>query len=172
MMIATSLVVMGVGMLFLLSEGTGRSLLSITTQSSYNQLAATSAETILARIRLANFASNDIYGNVLTLSFDDDPDVDSNGDRITWNDQDHFEQFLYVAQTNLADSYIAYRSDTRTTVTNVIIPNGVRQLAGRSIFEVTNNLVRVHFGLVATNATPLSQAIEIRTKATLRNKRE
>jgi hypothetical protein len=169
MMIVTSLVVMVIGMLFLLSEGTGRSLLSITTQTSYNQLAATTTEAILARIRLANFASNDASGNILTLSFDDDPDVDSNGDRITWNDQDHFEQFLF--QTNSAETCIAYRPDTNKPVTLVIIPSGLRKLAGKPVFDVSNTTVRVHFGLIATNASPLSQAIEIRAKGTLRNKR-
>src|SRR5262249_9699345 len=91
MLIATAILMMVVAAFAPFCTATGRSLASVTSQTSFNQTAAQGAEFIVSRVRLANTVSNDATGNRLTLSFDDDRDVDSDGDRITWNDKDHYE---------------------------------------------------------------------------------
>ena len=172
--ISLGLVVVLVGMLVGLSEGTGRTIVSITNQTTENQAVGNGIEFIMARIRLANTASNDATGNVLTLSFDDNPYVDSNGDGLTWNDKDHYEQFIYkTTDTNwstLDDNYICYKANVNTASTNIIVPSSVRKLSSTTVFAVSNTTVWINFGLLTTNSTPLSQAIEIRTKVTMRNK--
>jgi hypothetical protein len=173
--ITIGLTVLVFGALAIFSEGTGRALVSITNQSSDNQSVGNGIELMLSRIRLANWASNDSTGNTLTLSFDDNPDVDSDGDGKTYNDQDHFESFIYKTTdgswTTLNDNYIGYRTNAYGGSTNIIIPSYVRKLSGQNIFTVTSsNTVLINFGLLTTNATPFSQAIEIRTKIVLRNK--
>ena len=163
-----------VAALIILTGGMGRTLLSITSQITHNQNAGNGIEVILSRIQMANFASNDPSGNALTLSFDDDPEVDSDGDQVTWNDQNHFERFGYVpVGTNwnvIENNFIFYATNITSTISNIVVPSSVRKLPGQSIFYVSNNTVWINFGLLTTNATPFSQAVEIRTKGTFRNK--
>ena len=172
--IATGLTVLMVGALMVLSTGMGKSIVSITSQATYNQNAGNGIEVIINRVQLANFASNSPSGNSLTLSFDDDPEVDSNGDGITWNDQDHFEQFMYKSTgTNwdsANDNFIGYKTNKNVARTNIVVPSTVRKLSGQNIFFVSNNTVWINFGLLTTNQSPFSQAVEIRTKAAFRNK--
>ena len=174
--ITIMLTVLAVGALMILSEGTGKALVGVTTQTSDNQSVGNGVELMISRIRMANTASNDATCSTLQLSFDDDPDVDSDGDGTTWNDKDHYELFIFKSgDTNLAtldDNYIAYATNKNSGTTNIIIPSYVRQLSGLPVFSVSNNntTVWINFGLLTTNATPLSQAIEIRTKAVIRNK--
>jgi hypothetical protein len=172
--IATALTTLAVGVLVILSSGLGQTILSITSQMSHNQNAGNGVEFILSRIELANSASNDASGNVLTLSFDDDPDVDSNNDSLSWNDQDHFEQFIYRSSgTNWnsdADNFIYHRSNTNSAASNIIVPSSVRGLTGSKIFKVSNNVVFVNFRLLTTNQSAFSQNVEIRTRGIFRNK--
>ena len=51
-----------------------------------------------------------------------------------------------------------------------MVPSTVRKLSGQNIFFVSNNTVWINFGLLTTNQSPFSQAVEIRTKAVFRNK--
>jgi len=172
--ITTALTLMAVGALLILSTGMGKSIVSITSQATYNQNAGNGIEFIVDRIQLANFASNSASGNRLTLSFDEDPDTDSNGDGITWNDQDHFEEFIYKSTgTNwdsANDNFIGYKTNRNVAWTNIVVPSTVRKLSGQNIFFVSNNTVWINFGLLTTNQSPFSQAVEIRTKAVFRNK--
>jgi len=172
--VAMSLLVIMVGALLILSTGVGKSLISITSQATYNQNAGNGIEFIVDRIQLANSASNSSGGETLTISFDDDPETDSNGDGITWNDQDHFEQFVYQSSgTNwgsCSDNFIGYKTNRNVAWTNILVPSTVRQLSSQKIFFVSNNTVWINFGLLTTNQTPFSQAVEIRTKAAFRNK--
>jgi hypothetical protein len=171
---AMSLLVIMVGALLILTTGVGKSLISITSQATYNQNAGNGIEFIVDRIQLANFASNSAGGETLTISVDDDPDTDSNGDGITWNDQDRFEQFIYQSSgTNwgsASDNFIGYKTNRNVAWTNILVPSTVRQLSSQKIFFVSNNTVWINFGLLTTNQTPFSQAVEIRTKAAFRNK--
>jgi Tfp pilus assembly protein PilW len=174
--IATAIVVLVAGALAVFVQSTGVTLLNITNQSTYNQEAGHAAEFIISRIRLANSASNDASGEILTLSFDDNPDVDSSGDKTAWNDKDHYEEFRFEktdgSSATLSDNKLTYKANTAGTATT-LVRSGVRKLPSLSVFSITNtSTVQVNFGLLATNATVHSQAIEIRTQGRLRNKTE
>jgi hypothetical protein len=156
-------------------ESTGRTLESVTTQSGFNQMAGHAAEFLMQRIRLANSASNSSSGDVLTLSFDDNPDVDSNGDKLTWNDKDHFEEFRLNSGDGqvptLTDNTITYHTNVMSTNSAILVPGYARKLSNQPIFALTNqSTVLINFGLLFTNRYAQSQMIEIRTKARLRNR--
>ncbi|HEY2952874.1 MAG TPA: hypothetical protein VGK40_09840 [Verrucomicrobiae bacterium] len=173
--IAVGLAVLVTGVFALFSESTGRVLASLTQQSAHNQTAGNGVEFMIGRVREANSVAVDGTGNTLTLSFDDDPLVDTDGDKKTWNDRDHYEQFTYLdSDTNvntLANNYIIYSPNTNAPDTSVLVPSSTRKLSSLPIFALAgSNTVLINFGLLTTNATPFSQAIEIRTRAVLRNK--
>ena len=172
--IAVAITVLGAGAFMVFSESTGKTLLSLSTQSAQNQTVGNAVEQMIARIRLANTASVDVAGNTLTLGFDDDLTLDSDGDGFNWNDQDHFEQFQFVnADSNMAtlgDNKIVYLTNTTSSTSFDVVPTSTRKLNGLPIFTLTNSTILINFGLLATNATPFSQQIEIRTKAMMRNR--
>lgn len=175
MVVAMSIVLFIAGAFAVFTEATGRSLTFVSAQSEFNQKAGHGAEFIVSRIRLANTVSNDASGNTLTLSYDDDPEVDSDGDGITWNDRNHAEQLQFVdsdgSTTTLLDNTIIYRTNASAGMSSTLVPQSVRKLSGLPVFAVTNtSTVLINFGLLYTNSQIQSQAIEIRTKARLRNK--
>ena len=174
-LITGGIVVLVVGVLAVVGESTGRTLLSLTSQAGHNQAAGNGAEFMISRIRLANSVTNDSLGNSITLGFDDNPDVDSDGDGIKWDDQNHFEQFQFVdtdgSLSTLDDNMIVYKADASQVTGTVLVPSSTRKLSGQPIFSLTNSTtVLINFGLLSTNASAFSQAIEIRTKAVLRNR--
>ena len=158
-------------------QATGVSVVNVTTQSTFNQQAGHGTEIILNRLRLANTAATDPNGDVLTLTFDDNPDVDSDGDKTTWNDMDHKEQFRFEPtdgrSATLDDNRITYISKLGASVPSTLITSGVRKLPDYPVFSITNTAtVIINFGLLYTNQTVHSQAIEIRTIGRLRNRVE
>jgi hypothetical protein len=175
--VATSIVLIAVGAFAVFMQATGVSLVNLTSQSTFNQEAGSTAELIVSRVRLANTATNSSDGDTLTLSFDDDPLVDSDGDQKTWNDKNHYEQFVFETvdgnANTLSDNRLVYK-ETWGGTSRTLIRNGVRRLPNLNVFSVTNNqaTVYINFGLLATNQTPRSQSIEIRTSGRLRNKTE
>jgi Tfp pilus assembly protein PilW len=92
-----SLLVMAGAMSFLWFSGLGVS--GVTTQALASQRAGNALEFIQSRTRFADFVSNDISGNILTLGFDDDPTTDSDGDGNPCNDKNHFERFQFVSSS-------------------------------------------------------------------------
>ena len=172
--VAMGLAVLITGMFAVFSEGTGRSMASLTMQSSLNQVAGNGTEFIISRIRLANTGQVDTAGNTLTLGFDDNPDVDSDGDKIAWNDRDHYAQFQFVDldgfSTTLDNNEMIYRTNTSNTASTVLVPASLRRLSSLPFFQITNSTVLINFGLLSTNDRAMSQAIEIRTKALMRNR--
>jgi hypothetical protein len=175
-MVATAILMMVVAAFAVFCSVTGRSLVSVTAQTTFDQVAAQGAEFMVSRIRLANTVSNDAAGNTLTLSFDDDRETDSDGDRLTWNDKDHFEVFQFADSdnnvTSLPDNTIIYKTNAAQTSFSVLVPSSVRKLGNLPIFSVSSNLVNINFGLLDTNMNAYSQAVEIRTQAVRGNKTE
>ena len=151
-----------------------RSLQGITTQNSVNQEASHASESILERIRLANTLTVTDAGNTLTLTYDDDPEVDSNGDSKTHNDRDHSERFQFSngdgSDTTTADNKITYTDNVTSGTAVNVVPNRVRKLPGTAVFTITNTTqVLVHFGLVDSYTNDFFQALEIKTSAVRRN---
>jgi prepilin-type N-terminal cleavage/methylation domain-containing protein len=174
-MVAMAIVVLLSVVAWVFTESTGRTLSSASNQSDFNQKAGHAAEFLIYRIRMANTVSNDASGNTLTLSFDDDPTVDSDGDGIKWNDKDHFEEFKYNdtdgVATTLLDNTITYKTNNTVNVSTMLVPQSVRKLSSMKVFTLTNTTtVLINFGLLYTNNYAQSQMIEVRTQARLRNK--
>jgi prepilin-type N-terminal cleavage/methylation domain-containing protein len=159
---------------FVFVESTGRSLSSVATQSDLNQSAGHMTEFLLQRIRLANSATSDSSGNVLTFSFDDDPTVDSDSDGMTWNDRNHYERLTFSDGdgflSTLTNNVISYKTNIGTTYTTNVLNGYVRKISNLPIFSAVSNTVSINFGLLVTNQYRMSQMIEVRTKVRLRNK--
>jgi len=176
LLVATAVLTLVVGAFAVFLRATGVSIVNVTNQSTFNQEAGHATEFIISRIRLANTASNAASGDLLTLSFDDNPDADSNGDKLTWNDLDHFEQFRFEPTDGNADTLennrITYQAAPGAGF-KPLIQGGVRRLPGQPVFSITNQAsVLVRFGLLYTNENVRSQAIEIMTEGRLRNRIE
>jgi hypothetical protein len=170
-MIAASigLLIMAAVMIFLQFGGTYIS--GITAQSAINQQAGNTIEFIQMRVRLATSVTNDAAGNTLTLSFDDNPAVDSDSDGVTYNDKDHWERF----------QFIGVNGDTNTVSTNrlvyipnlaapanqqVLIPAAVHNLPGCNIFSVTNqSTVIIRFSIGDGYVADHYQGVDIQSTA-------
>lgn len=121
-----------------------RSTSGIVTQTVLNTQAGRTSEFIFDRVRFATSMSNDVSGNMLTLGFDDDPAVDSDNDKKTYNDKNHYEIFQFTNgdgdDATTADNRLIYYSKTNSTVglTNVLIKSSVGKLPDKPVFGVTN----------------------------------
>ena len=161
-------------------NATAVSLSGITAQTGLIQQAGNSIAFIQDRVRLATRITSDASGNVLTISFDDDPKVDSNADGKLYNDQDHFERFTFsgVNSTNVAacsNNKLIYIPNYVTNVapanTRIMIPKGVRNLPGSKIFSITNQTIAIiRLGIVDTYERNHYQAIDLQGTAVSLNR--
>jgi prepilin-type N-terminal cleavage/methylation domain-containing protein len=148
----------------------------ITTQCVLNRQAGYTIELIQSRTRLATTLSNDAAGNVLTMGFDDNPKVDSDGDGTPYNDRNHFEQFKFlgVNTTNsaaCASNSLVYIPNTAAAEVRVLIARGARNLPGRKIFAVTNSSCAIiRFGIADYYTRDNYQAIDIQGTAIALNR--
>lgn len=164
----------------------GRGLSSSTSQCELNWQGGYALQMIQNRVRLATLVSNDSTGNILTIGLDDNPLVDSNGDGIPWNDQDHYEQFIVTntASTNVTTNFtiisgstgtnmLIYIPDTRySSNRTVLISSGVRNLPGWNIFTVTNAAtVLIRYGITDTYTNDYYESYEIKGCAVALNRK-
>jgi hypothetical protein len=138
----------------------------VAAQALCNQQGGNAMEFIQSRARLAVCVSNDSSGNALTLGFDDDPAIDSSGDGITYNDQDHYERFQFIgvngSTNNCATNQLVYIPNITNSYQKVLIPAGVRNLPRYNIFTVTNGYITiVRFGIVDNYSRDHFQSIDI-----------
>lgn len=153
---------------------TGRALSSSTSQSVLNWQGGYALQMIQSRVRLATLVSNDSTGNILTIGLDDNPLVDSNGDGITYNDQDHYEQFQVenVGTTNSPTNIMVYIPDTRSNYQTVLISSGVRNLPNWKYFTVTNAAtVIIRYGLADTYTNDYYESYEVKGCAVALNRK-
>lgn len=143
-----------------------RSISGTVAQTLVNSQAGHLIEFVQLRARVATRISIDASGNVLTLDFDDDTNVDSDNDGTAYNDQNHQEEFSVrdkdgqIATTR--DNSLIYRPKVGTVAQQVLIPTGIRPLPGRNFFSLTNgSAVLISFGIVDSYARDYYQAIEI-----------
>src|SRR6185503_111645 len=104
---AEMLVAMGISALVLTGAATfitmaATSLSGTTSQTFINYRASNAGEAMFRRIRLATKVDNggDPSGNTLRVGIDENPAVDSSGDEVTYNDQDHWEVFQLIPFQN------------------------------------------------------------------------
>lgn len=165
------LVIAGVMIFFWFSS---YSASGVVSQALLNQQAGNALEVIQSRARLAVCVSNDSTGNALTLGFDDNPTVDSDGDGIPYNDKDHFERFQFIglnSVTNASTNYLVYIPNISNAFRQVLIPQGVRNLPGYKIFTVTNGATTIiRFGIVDAYKADRYQAIDIQGTAVAYNR--
>ncbi len=145
----------------------------ITAQSTINDQAAHAIALLQSRARIATSVSNDASGTTMTLTFDDNYQLDSSGDKLPYNDKDHVESFKMVgSSTNLLSSTNSLIYTGSNGLPRVLIPTGVCKLPGRNVFTVTNtDTVLIRFGIVDGYAEDRYQAIDIQTTTVLLNRR-
>jgi hypothetical protein len=155
----------------------GVSISGITAQNFASGQAGHTLEFIQNRARLATSISNNASGNSLTLAFDDNYTVDSDGDGKAYNDKNHFERFTFVGvnSTNSAacsSNRLVYISNVASnTPPQDLVRKGVRNLPLCNIFMVTNGATAViRFGIVDGNRRDRYQAIEIQGVAVSLNR--
>jgi type II secretory pathway pseudopilin PulG len=175
MMVASAMVAIIVAGLFASTTFFTNSLQAVTRQNLLNDRAAAASEFILSRVRLAMTMTNDAGGNTLTLEFDDNPEVDSNGDGKAYNDVNHVEKIMFLSGDNddgtTANNRLVHVPDTTSGITNTLLAEGVRKLTSFKVFSLTNqNSVLINFGLLGDDGKGRYQAVEIRTRAVRRNK--
>ena len=165
-LIASTLMGMILGIAVVFTTFASRSISGTVAQSTMNTQAGHVIEFIQMRMRIATSVTISGGGNVLTLGFDDDTNIDSDNDGTAYNDRDHQEEFSVrdkdgqIATTG--DNALIYRPKVGTPALQVLIPTGLRKLPGRNFFTVTNgSAVLVTFGVVDSYARDFYQAIEI-----------
>ena len=169
------MVVMAGAMTFMRLAGV--SVSGITAQNFASGQAGQALEFIQNRMRFATSISNNASGNSLTLAFDDNYTVDSDGDGKAYNDKNHFERFTFVGvnSTNTAacsSNRLEYISNVASNSTpRVLVRKGVRNLPLCNIFTVTNQATAViRFGIVDGNGWDYYQAVEIQGTAVSLNR--
>ncbi len=175
-MVASSILVVVVGGAVTFMSFAGVSASGITTQNIASGQAGLAVELIQSRTRFATSMSINPAGNVLTLGIDEDYTKDYDGDGKTYNDQNHFERFMFVGvnSTNAAacsSNRLVYISNVASNSTRVLVPKGVRNLPLYNIFTVTNGVTAlIRFGIVDGNRRDYYQAVEIQGMAVSLNR--
>jgi len=154
----------------------GVSASGITAQNVASAQAGNAIELIQSRTRFATSISNNASGNSLTLGFDDNYAVDSDGDGKAYNDKNHFERFSFlgVNSTNAAacsSNRLVYLPNIASTSNRVLVTRGLRNLPLYNIFTITNQTIAIiRFGIVDRNVRDYYQAIEIQGTAVSLNR--
>ena len=139
----------------------------IAAQAFVSNSAANTVAFMQNRIRYATNVAVDSTGNTLTLAFDDDYNVDSDGDGSAYNDKDHYETFQFTGTNgtnaaNCAGNRIVYTPKVGVAGNTVLLSYGVRNLPTFNIFTIANSTtVLIRFGVVDANARDRFQAIDI-----------
>jgi Tfp pilus assembly protein PilW len=142
---------------------------SITQQTQMNNQAANALELIQSRVRVATLISNSTDGTILTMGFDDNPKVDSNGDGDPYDDTDHFEQFQ-VLNTNGTNSLV-YIPRVGSNYSEVLVTSGVCTLPNSPYFLTTNRaFVFIKFAVVDLNPQDYYQTVDIQGRGVSLNR--
>ncbi|MDB6067294.1 MAG: hypothetical protein JWR26_3502 [Pedosphaera sp.] len=152
---------------------TGRALSGTTAQTVLNGEGGYVLAFIKDRVRLATVVSNDASGNTLTLGYDDNPNVDSDGDGVAYNDKDHFERFQVqnIGTTSSPTNILVYYANITNSANRALIKSGVANLPGWNVFTVTNRAtVLIRLGIVDSYARDYFQAIDIQGAAVALNR--
>ena len=175
-MVSSAVLLLIVGGVMTFINFAGVSASGITAQNVASAQAGYAIELIQNRTRFATSISNNAAGNSLTLGFDDNYTVDSDGDGKTYNDKNHFERFSFlgVNSTNYAacsSNRLVYLPNVSSAASYVLLPNGVRNLPRYNIFTITNQTIAIiRFGIVDRNAKDYYQAVEIQGTAVSLNR--
>ena len=175
LMIAMSISMLIMGGVMFFVKCAGISLSGVSSQSLINQKAGNAIEFIQSRALYATWVSNDSSGNVLTYGFDDDYDVDTDGDKIAYNDENHFERFQFIGvngSTNTTKTNsIVYYPDINQTNRQILVGFGVHNLPGYNIFTLTNGYTAIiRFSVVDPYTNDNYQSIDIQATAVPMNR--
>ncbi len=143
------------------------SIAGTASQTSINYRTSNASEFIFSRVRFATKVNNggDTSGKTLRVGMDDNLGVDSNGDNLTYNDQDHYEIFQVVGNR------LIYKPNENQAQTNVLIAAGIKTLPGKVIFTITNGAtVLVNFAVADTYSSDGYQTCDIQGAIVPRNR--
>lgn len=143
------------------------SVSGVMAQAKISDSAARALAYMRSRIRIATSITADASGNTLTLGFDDDYSTDSNGDGVTYNDQDHYETFQFIgtngtnSETALSNRLV-YTPKVGVAGSKDLLSSGLRNLPGYNIFWVPYpGTVVMRFGVVDSITRDRFQGIDI-----------
>ena len=173
MMVAVGISGLAIAMLTTFIVMVARSTSGIVKQSVVNGQAGYTSEFIFSRVRFATSVS--ASGNVLTLGFDDNINVDSNNDKKAYNDQDHYEVFMFNNgdgnDATTSNNKMLYKKNSAVLVTNVLISSGIAKLPGKSVFSVVNGAtVLLNYGLTDNYAADGYQQCDVQAIFVARNR--
>ena len=175
-MVSSAVLLLIVGGVMTFMSFAGVSVSGITAQNIASEQAGSAMELIQSRTRFATSISNNAAGNSLTLGFDDNYTVDSDGDGKAYNDKNHFERFSFqgVNSTNAAacsTNRLVYLPNITSTSSRVLVSKGLRNLPLYKIFTITNQTIAIiRFGIVDGNGKDYYQAIEMQGTAVSLNR--
>ena len=167
LIVATGIFIMCLAACFAFLTRAGRAISGVVTQSVLNERAGYALEYMQSRIRTCTWMTNDSTGNSLILAFDDNYNVDSSGDKVAYNDRDHYEMFKFVGVNttnalNATTNKIVYYANTNSAAFKTLISSGVRSLPGFKIFTITNNVIAViRYGLGDSYTNDFFQAVDV-----------
>lgn len=160
-MIAAAITVMLGAAFASVMKFSGYAMLDITQQTQFNQMAGNTTIKMIERTRYSHTFEVSEDGQILTLSFDDDSDVDSDDDGDFYNDVDHQEVFEY------ASGIITHKKTLDATPHTIV--TGALQLDEVAIFTVNSGKPRqvdINFELYnKLRNTGRTQRIDISTSA-------
>jgi hypothetical protein len=143
------------------------SISGIAAQAKVSDTGGHAIAFVQSRIELATNVATDPTGNTLTLGFDDNYTVDSDGDGSPSDDKDHYEsfQFLGTNSTNsaaCAANRLIYTPQVGVAGSSTLVSAGVRNLPGYNIVTIANTTtVLIRFGVVDPGARDRFQSIDI-----------
>ena len=156
----------------------------IVKQTAINDQASYAGEFMFNRIRFATSTAVATDGNTLSMTFDDNCELDSTNsnvnsrDGIAYNDRDHFEYFHFLNgdgnDGTYADNQLVY-SNALTKERRVLISAWVSKLTNQPVFFVQTNTspaVFVRYGLTDDKVMDGYQHVDIRTRFVPRNRND
>jgi prepilin-type N-terminal cleavage/methylation domain-containing protein len=153
-----------------------RTIEHINTQGTISQAAGDTHGILTEQVRNAVGMSVGDNGNQLTLAFDDNPAVDSNGDRNPYNDTNRTALFAFRNgdgndATTANNTFVFIPNMANTNQTRVLITGGVRKLPNLPVFSATssNRAVQINLGVMDHAGSVRTQNIEVKTTLIRRN---
>ena len=173
MLMATGVTGLILGVALVFTTFASVNISGITSQSNLNDKAANALQMIQDHARVATLVSNNASGTILTLGFDNDYLVDSDGDTIAYNDANRFETFAIVGtSTDILNSTNKLVFTNTNGVSNTLVSQGVVNFPGNKYFLVTNKATAlIRFSVVDNFSLDRYQTVDIQSTAVLLNRR-
>ena len=169
-MVAMSIAVLAGGLFVVFALMTSKSVMRITNQAELNDSASNTALLIVQRTRAARLAEVTEKGSMLTLTFDDDIETDTDEDGNFFNDSDHLEVFRYYDKdgdlNTIHDNGISYQN-IAGAAPRVLVSN-IQKIGDAAVFQpnlANPRRIEINFEMSEAKTDGPPQRLEIATSA-------